>query len=740
MVLIAVGLPLLGLLFVTARGLDDLANGVATAGLAGGLVAALRVRNALVATSAVPTRIAFVDPEPSGDERPAQVGTDRPGADHEASDGADDERVDQPDGPAPALGAERTGGRPLGADDRTDAAGTGTDETDAAEIDGADTGTGTGTDETDAAEIDGAGRDDRTGPAGCDASDASPAASLPFDAMVALCSDVFVVVDQRLTITAISPSVERVMGYRPDQLTGTSMGDLLDPASGQMLRQLVLRPATELDGTVLDVDVDTVPGRPLLAELTMTHVDPSTDPDDGSGGSLLLVLRDVTVLRRLEESLRSRAVLDQPTGLLNRSSFEYELQATLRRLPPDHLAAVVTLVLADFGEFHDAVGTVGGNQLLAEVADRLRNALRGVDVLARTSEVEFAVVAIGPSERSLRRFADRLAWVFEEPFEINGRSHHLRVAVGMATTRDRWAEVDRLMQAASVALHQAEQRGGDEVVVHDQTLQDQIDQRFELSSALRPALDRGEFRLVYQPLLSLRTGEVVSFEALLRWDHPTLGPISPATFIPLAEKSGLIVELGRWVIERACRQLVDWRGRLDGFGPVSMGVNLSARQLERHGELDALIYLVEGAGLDPRSLTVELTESAMVDDSGWIRSQLQHLRELGSHIAIDDFGTGVAGLSHLRELPYDVVKIDKSYVDRVGLDATGENLVAQIIDLARGLGASSVAEGIETEEQATRLTEMGCDIGQGFHLARPMEVDAVERWMVEHRVGSTDGR
>ena len=372
------------------------------------------------------------------------------------------------------------------------------------------------------------------------------------------------------------------------------------------------------------------------------------------------------------------------------------------------------------------------------MADRLRTTLRGVDVLARLGEEEFGVAAIGPSRRSLQRFADRLAWVFEEPFEIDGRSLHLRVAVGMATTDDRWTEVERLLQSASVAVHEAEHRKNDAVVVYDQGLQDQIDERFELTSALRPALHNREFHLAYQPLLSLETGEVVSFEALIRWEHPTLGPVSPGTFIPLAEKSGLIVELGRWVAEEACRQLVDWRARLDGFDNLTMSINLSARQLERHGELDALIYIVEGAGLDLPSLTVELTESAMVDDAGWIGSQLQHLRELGSRIAIDDFGTGVAGLSHLRELPYDVVKIDRSYIDRVGQDPTGENLVGQIIDLARNLGARSVAEGIETDVQAYRLAEMGCDIGQGFHLATPMPADAVERWMAD-RAPATDG-
>ena len=543
-------------------------------------------------------------------------------------------------------------------------------------------------------------------------------------AMLERSSEVFVVVDRQLTVVEASPSVEQLIGLPRHSVVGAPVADLLDHSTVRMLNQLVGRSATDLDGTVLDVDIQTADGQAVLSELAIAPAEALDQPD-----GLLLILRDVTALRRLEDSLRSRAVLDQPTGLLNRSSFEYEVQASLRRLPPGHEAAVVTLSILDFEEVNDAVGFNGGSRILIEVANRLRTSLRGVDALARLAEEDFALAAIGPSERSLRRLAERMAWLFEEPFEIDGHAHHLRVAVGMAGTTDRRTEVGKLMQSASIALHRAKGQGNDEVVVYDQTLQDQIDQRFELTAALRPALRHNEFRLVYQPLICLQTGRVESFEALLRWRHPSLGEISPGAFIPLAEKSGTIVELGRWVMDQACHQLVDWRRRLDGYDELSIGINLSARQLERHGELDALIYILEGAGLDPTSVTVELTESAMIDDAGWIGSQLQHLRELGTRIAIDDFGTGVAGLSHLRELPYDLVKIDRSYIERVGVEPAGERLVGQIIELARGLGAQSVAEGIEEESQAVRLGELGCDIGQGFHLAHPMERAELERWM-----------
>lgn len=559
-----------------------------------------------------------------------------------------------------------------------------------------------------------------------------------FRALAQASSDLILVVDpDTLEVGFAGPTTERLVGRRETDFLGTSILDHVDPADREVAER-VLRSHRAHERPV-EVRMTHRDGSDAWFELSTRRLDDGSDLE----GLLinLLLIDDRMQAQAPEERLERRAVLDPVTGLLTRVSFQQQVTTRLQQLTDEHMLAVIHLKLLDLDDINDAVGVDMGNRLLAQVADRLQSAVRGVDAIGRIGTDELAVTAVGLSQRSLSRVAERLIWLFEGPFQADERSHELKVAAGMALSRPGLREGDQMMQWASAALHHARQRaierGLDEVVVYDQDLQDEIQERFELTAAMRPALESGQFHLHYQPLISLASDRVESFEALLRWTHPEKGSISPGTFIPLAERSGLIVELGRWVLHEACRQLVEWRQRHEGFDQVSIGVNLSARQLERHGELDALLYLVDGTGLDYGSLTVELTESIMIDDRGWIGSQLQHLRELGTRIAIDDFGTGAAGLSHLRQLPYDVVKIDKSYIDQVGADPTGERLVVQIIELAQGMDAVSVAEGIETGEQLQALKAMGCDIGQGFHLARPMTPDDLERWMAER--GGAEG-
>ncbi len=555
-----------------------------------------------------------------------------------------------------------------------------------------------------------------------------------YRALVQKSTDIFVLVTPELTIDYISPNVEQIIGYRSQDLLGALVTGVLAEDSAQLLERLFADSIDALDGSVVELEVRTGSADPMLAEVTLS------DPQLADHEGLLLIIRDITARRHLEESLRNRAIHDQLTGLFNRSSFEHELQGALQRLASDSLVGVINLDLADFKEVNDSVGFAVGNQLLIEVGTRLRSALRDEDVLARLVADEFAVLATGRDEAGLVQFADRLAALFDEPFYVDGKPRRLGVAVGMVTTGDRRKDARKLLQAATVAVHQAKKGETNEVVVYEQSLQDQVDERFELITDMRSAIDNDEFSVVFQPLISLETQEVHSFEALLRWSHPTRGNISPATFIPLAEKSGMIVDLGRWVLDRSCRQLVEWQRSFDGFGNVSMGINLSARQLERHGELDVMLAIIADSGVDASALTFELTESIMLKDASWIRAQLHELRGLGIDIAIDDFGTGASGLNHLRELPFDTVKIDKSYIDRVGVDPDGENLVSQIIDLAKGLDAKTVAEGIETPIQADVLARMGCDIGQGFYLAKPMDRSRIEPWMQERRRAALPGR
>ncbi len=548
-----------------------------------------------------------------------------------------------------------------------------------------------------------------------------------YRALVQKSTDIFALVTPEMTIDYISPNVENLIGYPAEDLLGARLTGLLTAASAKELTELFDAGLEELDGSIVELEIRTAARGSILAEVALS------DPELSDQNGMLLIIRDVTARRHLENSLRDRATHDQLTGLLNRPSFERALQGALHRLAPGNRLGVINMDLKDFKEVNDSAGFTVGNQLLIEVGNRLRSALRDQDFLARIVADEFAIIASGQTEAALVGFAERLEALFDEPFYMSGRARKLEVAIGMVTTDDIRDDARKLLQAATVAVHQAKAQESAEVVVFEQSLQDKVDERFELMTDMQTALDNDQFAVVYQPLISFESQEVHSFEALLRWAHPTRGNISPATFIPLAERSGMIVELGRWVLEQSCRQLVQWRTEFEGFPKAQMAVNLSARQLERDGELEQLLRIIHNSGIDCSELTFELTESIMLKDAAWIRDQLTELRTLGIEIAIDDFGTGASGLNHLRELPFDIVKIDKSYVDKIGVDADGENLVSQIIDLAKGLDARTVAEGIETPGQADVLARMGCDIGQGFYLAKPMDRDRIESWIQVRR-------
>ncbi|MDH3194138.1 MAG: EAL domain-containing protein, partial [Acidimicrobiia bacterium] len=276
---------------------------------------------------------------------------------------------------------------------------------------------------------------------------------------------------------------------------------------------------------------------------------------------------------------------------------------------------------------------------------------------------------------------------------------------------------------------------GSQVVVFEQSMQDEAAERFELAADIRPGIEANQFSLVYQPLISLTDNNVVGFEALLRWHHPERGNVSPGLFIPLAEANGTIIDLGRWALETACRQMVHWQQDHPTLRNCHVSVNLSASQLEEDGEIDRLIDIVRESSIAPQLLTIELTESTMTRDPMRTREQLGALRDMNINIAIDDFGTGVSGLSHLRDLPFDVIKLDKSYVDTLGVSQEGTRLVQQIIDLATAMGANTVGEGIESSEQVDTLHQMGCQVGQGFYLARPMSHSQIIEWIQARDAG-----
>jgi len=321
--------------------------------------------------------------------------------------------------------------------------------------------------------------------------------------------------------------------------------------------------------------------------------------------------------------------------------------------------------------------------------------------------------------------AQRLQDVIGEPCEVEGGEVVLTTSIGIVMSSG-YASPYALLRDADAAMYRAKESGRARVEVFDQELAAQAVGRLKTERGLRRALEHDEFRLHYQPLIGMRSGEIEGFEALLRWEDPDRGLVMPDQFLEVAEETGLIVPIGKWVLEEACRQVASWRRRWPGARPWSVAVNLSARQVARSGLAGEVAAALSASGLEPSWLCLELTESVLIEATTSAMHMLASLKALGVRLGIDDFGTGYSSLSYLRRFPVDVVKVDRSFVAGLGDDGEDDAIVAAVIGLTQRLGLRAVAEGVETEEQARRLRELGCDLAQGYLFARPQPPDAVE--------------
>lgn len=387
---------------------------------------------------------------------------------------------------------------------------------------------------------------------------------------------------------------------------------------------------------------------------------------------------------------------------------------------------MVFLDLDDFKVVNDSLGHKAGDDLLVEAAERLGACLRPEDTLARLGGDEFVVLledVVGRGEAT--EVAARVAGALRGPFSLGAHEDvFVSASVGIALgggAEDRPAGVpEELLRRADMAMYEAKRKGKAHHEVFEQRMNVAALERLRVGTDLRRAIERGEFRVHYQPEVSLKTGEVVGFEALVRWEHPEQGLISPARFIPVAEETGMIVPIGRWVLEEACRQAKEWREQRPNGPPLVMSVNLSARQFGHPDLVRDVAHTLGETGLDPGCLVLEITESAVMEDARSTIDTLKELKSLGVSLAIDDFGTGYSSLSYLRRFPVDYLKIDRSFVDGLGEHPEDTVLVSGIVDLANALGLKVVAEGVETEEQLALLRKMGCDLAQGYRFARPL--------------------
>ncbi|MEP7021735.1 MAG: EAL domain-containing protein, partial [Pseudonocardiales bacterium] len=436
-----------------------------------------------------------------------------------------------------------------------------------------------------------------------------------------------------------------------------------------------------------------------------------------------------TERRRLEQQLMHQAFHDELTGLANKALFtdrvERALAACARTAAP---LAVIFIDLDSFKSVNDSLGHGCGDELLSQVAQRLSSCVRPGDTVARFGGDEFAVLVESmASEDEALDVARRFREALHAGFPVGGREVLVRASMGVAVNRSGLENVEELLRNADLAMYQAKARREGGFQVYEPAMHKSALTRLELENDLRRALRRGEFYLAYQPTIELSSGHLVGVEALLRWEHPERGDVPPLDFITTAEEIGLIGEIGTWVIEEACRQAALWRVMHDQ--PFNIAVNISGRQLTPD-----LVGQIEGAllrhGVDPAALTLEMTESVLIHHTNDVLEMLAELRSMGVKIAIDDFGTGYSSLSYLAKLPVDVLKLDRSFVEQVASGTQETELTRTIVALAHTLQLSTVAEGIEQDDQLGELLGMGCSHGQGFLFSRPVSATAIAAMLV----------
>ncbi len=448
--------------------------------------------------------------------------------------------------------------------------------------------------------------------------------------------------------------------------------------------------------------------------------------------ALANVLADALERQAIEDAIRERAVHDPLTGLPNRVLFVDRLEHALARLGrAGSLCAILFLDLDHFKLVNDSLGHHVGDDLLTAAAPRLKQALRSSDTVARFGGDEFGILLEDiASERDAIETAERIATIFARPFVLSGSEHFVTTSIGIAVARG-GEQADELIRDADAAMYRAKDRGRARYEVFDEGMRGRAIERLRVENDLRRAIERDELRLEYQPVVSLRTFGIVGVEALLRWRHPERGEIPPSEFIPIAEENGLIEPIGRWVLERACRQAAQWYGARPDAAPLTMSVNLSAVQVSRRSLPDVVGSVLRSTGLDPACLCLEITETVMVRDAEGLGEVLNALKALGVRLVLDDFGTGYSSLSYLTRLPLDVLKVDRSFVDGLGSEPRDTAITETIIAMSRALSLDVVAEGVETSEHVRELSRLGCGLAQGFHFSRAVPAEEITR-ALEH--------
>ncbi len=544
-----------------------------------------------------------------------------------------------------------------------------------------------------------------------------------FRSLVQNATDLITVIDPDGTIRYQSPSVRRMLGYEPTALEGTNFFDLIHADDVAPVRTFVA--SSSAGQNVVDARLKHEGGDWLSVEITANDL-----TADANVAGIVLNTRDVSEQRAFEEQLQHQAFHDTVTGLANRALFHDRVHHALERRGRDgQELAVLLLDLDDFKAVNDSLGHAVGDRLLTEVGNRLRTLVRGADTVARMGGDEFAVLMEEARQEEAGEAAERIVEGLKAPFLLDGKDVLVRASLGIAIVEaDAIQGTEEVLRNADVAMYMAKAEGKGRYQIFEPTMHSSVLKRLELRADLLRAVENQEFVLYFQPIYEMASGDLAGVEALIRWQHPDRGLVPPDQFIPLAEETGLIVPMGKWALEEACRQALTLQRALPRPArPLTMAVNLSAKQLQEPELVRDLAEILRETGLRPDSLHVEITESVMMADTEFSVARLKELKMLGVRLAVDDFGTGYSSLNYIRRFPIDVLKIDKSFIDGITDEGEVSALTEAILQLSKILRLHAVAEGIETREQLDRLLELDCELGQGYLFARPLERTAIER-------------
>ncbi|MCJ2012786.1 putative bifunctional diguanylate cyclase/phosphodiesterase [Methylobacterium sp. J-076] len=525
-------------------------------------------------------------------------------------------------------------------------------------------------------------------------------------------NDVFVLGDLDMRRTYVSAAVRRVLGYAPAELIGVRAFDMFHPDDAHIFADYWTQVLAGVDERpTCCVRYRHKDGHHVWIEASVSLL---PDEDGGGPSGYVAILRDVSARREAEDRVRHMALHDSLTGLPNRALFRDRLDQAIAHTARTHSPfAVLACDLDRFKAINDSLGHPAGDALLRHVAERMRSVLRPYDTIARLGGDEFAVVlAYLDDACAAACLAERLIAAIGAPVHLDGQIVEVGVSVGFTVATERDSDADELFKRADMALYEAKAGGRNTYRVFCPDVGARIATRGQLGLDMKEGVRRGEFHLVYQPVVDARTGAVVSLEALMRWRHPVRGEVSPGEFIPLAEENGLIVPLGAWALRQACREALTWPETL------RVGVNVSAVQF-RGGLEEAVLTALAETGLPANRLKLEVTESVLMQDGDAVIACLHRLRSLGVVVALDDFGTGYSSLGYLRRFPFDKIKIDRSFIRDIA-DPDAAAIVRAVVSIGERLSMGIVAEGVETAEQLELVRREGCAQVQGFLFSRPL--------------------